>query len=201
MRGESDREPRDRQEQPLDDVLLIERVADGDRTAFRELYRTYYPRLFGYVLRMIGRPEVVEEVLDDVLMVVWRKAHRFERRSRVSTWIFGIAYRQTLRALRARGRSPRFEELDSESVLAPDSPERDAHRRQRAERLERALRALSPEQRAVVELTYFEGLSYPEIARIAGCPVGTVKSRMFHARRKLRRLVAELENDETPDSR
>ena len=174
---------------------LLARIADGDRGAFAELYRRYYPRLFRFLMRMTGRPEVAEEVLDDVMVVVWRRAPRFERRARVSTWIFGIAYRQGLRALRRRHRGPGAAarvDLDSERLPSGESPERDLARRARADRVARALAALPPKQRAVVELSYYNELSYPEIARIVGCPVGTVKTRMFHARRRLRKQLPDL---------
>jgi len=196
--GETKRERRTKRERPGHEVELLERVARGDKNAFAELYKTYYPRLFGYLLRMTGRPDVAEEVLDDVMVVVWRKAPQFESRSRVATWIFGIAYRQALRTFRRRGKRLAETDLDSERLVSNESPERDFDRRQRARRLRRALRALPPEQRAVVELTYDHGLSYGEIAKIVGCPVGTVKTRMFHARRKLRRRLPELETGIEP---
>ena len=81
------------------DSNLLERIADGDRGAFEALYRRYHPRLYGYLLRLLRRPELVEEAVDDALFVVWRKAVGFQGASRVSTWIFGIAYRKGLKAL------------------------------------------------------------------------------------------------------
>jgi RNA polymerase sigma-70 factor (ECF subfamily) len=169
------------------DQDLLARIEAGDRAAFEELYRAYYPRLFGYAWRMTRRRELVEEVVDDVLLEVWRSAARFDGRSRVSTWIFGIAYRKTLKGLsRLRPTAPPSE------IPVEDpgrDPEQRASDRETSETLEAALRELSSDHRAVVELTYYHGLSYPEIAAIVDCPVNTVKTRMFHARRKLRRLL------------
>lgn len=169
-----------------DESRLLERVREGDREAFEELYRIYTPRLFGYLQRVTRRPDLVEELVDDVMLTVWRQAERFEFRSRPSTWIFGIAYRKALRALRTQRRKKDSEPLEVEPEGRRDTPEGRTLRRERSELLSRALSQLSAEQRAVVELTYFHGFSYPEIAEALDCPVGTVKTRMFYARRHLR---------------
>lgn len=181
------------------DRQLLRRVADRDREAFRRLYDRYYRRLFNYVFSVIRRPEMVEEVVDDVLIAVWRGAESFAGRSRVSTWIFGIAYRQAMKALRRR--SPELDTLESEPRDRERGPEGLMMRRELSSILGRALDRLSPEQRAVVELTYFEGCSYPEIAEIVDCPVNTVKTRMFYARRKLREILPELGIDDPSGSR
>jgi RNA polymerase sigma factor (sigma-70 family) len=171
---------------------LLRGCAEGDLRAFEELYAGYYRRLFGFALRVTRRAELVEEIVNDVLLAVWREAGRFDGRSRVSSWIFGIAWRQSLKALE---RDRRRTALEAEAARDLDhfdpspGPERAAEARESSGALRRALAALSPEQRAVVELTFFEGLSYPEIAGILDCPVNTVKTRMFHARRRLRELL------------
>ena len=171
---------------------LLRRCAEGERAAFEELYGRYYRRVFGFALKITRRADLVEEVVNDVLLAVWREAARFDGRSRVSSWIFGIAWRQSLKALE---RDRRRSALEAESVAHREvfdpspGPERAAAARERGGAVRRAITALSPEQRAVVELTFFEGLSYPEIAAILACPVNTVKTRMFHARRKLRELL------------
>src|SRR6476620_2363729 len=81
------------------DVLLLERVAGKDRVAFQELYQRYYQRLFGFIFKLTRRPDVVEEALNDTLLAVWKGAGSFDHRSRVSTWILGIAHRQAMKAL------------------------------------------------------------------------------------------------------
>ncbi|HVS64710.1 MAG TPA: sigma-70 family RNA polymerase sigma factor [Thermoanaerobaculia bacterium] len=174
------------------DSRLIAAVARGDRRSFEALYRRYYPRLFGYLLNLVGSRELAEEVLDDTMVVVWQKAGGFERRSKASTWIFGIAYRRALKGLTRRRREP--ETAESARVLdelsAPDSPERDLGRKELRESMFSALAELSIEQRSVVLLAYFEDLPYSEIASVLECPVNTVKTRMFHARRRLRALLS-----------
>ena len=177
------------------DVLLLEQVAAKDRSAFQELYHRYYQRLFGFIFKMTRRPEVVEEALNDTLMAVWQGARSFDGRSRVSTWILGIAHRQALKALSRVKRAERDPGVDAEE--GPEGPESLAARRELASALGRALAQLPPEQRAVVELTYYHGCSYPEISTIIGCPVNTVKTRMFHARRRLRGLLTAAGLDES----
>jgi RNA polymerase sigma-70 factor (ECF subfamily) len=174
------------------DAALLERIGRGDRAAFEAFYRRYYRPLFAYLLRLTGRPEAVEELVDDTLMVVWHRAADFAGRSRPSTWVFGIAYRKGLKELSRRQRDER-RRVDAEpEPVELDGPDRRWGRRELAARVAEALERLPAEQRAVVVLTYYHGLPYPEIAEILGCPVGTVKTRMFHARRKLARLLPEL---------
>jgi len=173
-----------------DETSLLRRVAARDRSAFEALYHLYYRRLFGYLFKLTQRGEIVEELVNNVLLEVWRGAARFDGRSRPSTWIFGIAYHKALKALaRATAGTAAKAAAEREEPATTEGPESLLTRRQLAGVLGRALAALPPEQRAVVELTYYYELSYPEIAQIVGCPVNTVKTRMFHARRKLRELL------------
>lgn len=177
------------------DLELIERIAARDRAAFELLFQRYYRRLFGFVYRISRRPELVEEVVSDVLFAVWSDAARFDGRSRLSSWILGIAYHKALKAIALDGRRRRGEEPVSAADREPDrtpGPDSLMAAREASSLLGRALARLSAEQRAVVELTYFEGLSYPEIATLLDCPTNTVKTRMFHARRKLRETLPAL---------
>ncbi|HUP42908.1 MAG TPA: sigma-70 family RNA polymerase sigma factor [Thermoanaerobaculia bacterium] len=179
------------------DARLLDRVAGGDQGAFEDLYHRYHRRLFGYLLRVLRRPALIEEVLDDVMLAVWQGAHRFDGRSRASTWILGIAHHKALKALdRVRRESDREGGEPPEALDHPTAPgrgpERAAARSELRTKLRSAMEVLSPVQRAVVELTFFYGYSYPEIAEIVGCPVGTVKTRMFHARRLLKERLPEL---------
>ncbi|MDH3546434.1 MAG: sigma-70 family RNA polymerase sigma factor [Gammaproteobacteria bacterium] len=168
------------------EFALLGRVRRGDRGAFSELYRLYHPRLYGYLRRLLQDPATVEEVLDDVMLVVWKDAGKFRGGSAVSSWVFGIAYRKALTSMRAERRyqAPLDHSTDAETVASAD--------KQHVEWIRAALIQLSPDHRQVVELTYFSGFSYQEIAEIADCPVNTVKTRMFHARRRLKVLLPAL---------
>jgi RNA polymerase sigma-70 factor (ECF subfamily) len=174
------------------DTQLISRVSGGDRSAFEELYRRYQVRLERFLGNLVRQPQLVEEVLDDTLLVVWERAAGFKGESKLSTWIFAIAYRKAMKALR-RYDAP-IEDHDAENRASPeDNPEQAFGQTRLHHLLREAMAELSPDHRGVVELTYFNNLSYREIAEIMECPVDTVKTRMFYARRHLkRRLDGEL---------
>jgi RNA polymerase sigma-70 factor (ECF subfamily) len=164
-------------------------VAGGDQDAFEALYRGFYPRLRRFLERMMRRPQLVEEVLNDTMLVVWRKAHTYNLRSKVSTWIFAIAYRKALKAL-TRVDDPVDLDFEDDASEADSGPEAELMEQELRVFLSHALTSLSADQRAVIELTYYHGCTYREIAEIMKCPLGTVKTRMLHARRKLRALLA-----------
>ncbi len=172
---------------------LVRRVARGDVEAFEAIYRRYRLRVARFAARLTRHPDIVEEVVNDTMVVVWQKAGRFRGRSKLSTWILGIAYRITLKRLRESSRRTRAEvelPLEPQSSEA-DEPEARLSRSQSRERIRQALLRLSPKHRAVIELTFFEELSYREIAEVVGCPHNTVKTRMFHARRHLRQVLED----------
>lgn len=172
-----------------DDLILIRRVAAKDRQAFETLYHRYARRLYGYLAKFIRQQEVAEEVLNDVMLVVWQNASRFDNTSRLSTWILGIAHHKAL----ARSSKAPADALPATPEWSDrEDPEGVVTRQELGHILTRALDALPPEQRAVVELTFYHGCSYREVAAITGCPVNTVKTRMFHARRRLVQLLARL---------
>ena len=177
------------------EAAMVGRVAQGEGEAFEALYRCFYPRLGRFLERMTRRPQLVEELVNDTMMVVWRRAHTYDRTSKVSTWIFAIAYRKALKALQ-RLDDPVDHEPDEEPGELQAGPEGQLLRQERRLLLGRAVATLPPEQRAAIELTYFHGCAYREIADIMGCPVDTVKTRMYHARRKLKGLLAASIGDE-----
>ena len=168
------------------ELELLRQVAAGDRTAFKELYLIYHRRLARFLMRMTSRHDLIEEVINDTLWTVWLKAGDFRGDSLVSTWIVGITYRRALKALRRHGAARPM--LVEEVAVAPDAQLEDENR----EWLGQALAELPLEQRMVMEFSYLMGHSCEEIAQIMQCPVNTVKTRMFHAREKLRRSLPRL---------
>ena len=168
------------------ELELLRQVAGGDRTAFKELYLIYHRRLARFLMRMTSRHDLIEEVINDTLWTVWLKAGDFRGDSLVSTWIVGITYRRALKALRRHG--PARPMLVEEVAVAPDTQLEDENRQW----LGQALAELPLEQRMVMEFSYLMGHSCEEIAQIMQCPVNTVKTRMFHAREKLRRSLPRL---------
>jgi RNA polymerase sigma factor (sigma-70 family) len=167
------------------DLALMSRIVARDLRAFESLYRIYHPRLDRFLGLVTSRRVIVEEALNDTMLVVWRQPAAYTGQCKVSTWIFAIAYRTALKALRTQDEpveAPAAENLASEEA----GPEQQLSLRQTRAALARALETLSAEQRAVLILTYFHDLPYAEIARVVDCPVDTVKTRMFHGRRRLR---------------
>lgn len=172
-----------------DEARLLLRIADRELRAFEELYRLYHPRLTRFLTNMLRRPHMVEEVLNDTMLVVWNRPTGYNGTSKVSTWIFAIAYRKALKALR-RHDEP-VEDKQAEIRPSPDAgPEQQVEQRQVQEVLLSAISELSADHRAVVDLTYFHEVGYREIAETMDCPVDTVKTRMYHARRHLRSKLA-----------
>jgi len=170
-------------------VRLLERVGERDLLAFETLYRIYHPKLTRFLTSMLHRPHLVEEALNDTMMVVWKRPDKFNGASKVSTWIFAVAYRTALKA-RSRFDEPVEDRADLEPVDDEADPERSLNQRQVQKVLLAAMSKLSPEHRAVLDLTYFHDVGYREIAEILDCPVGTVKTRMHHARRYLKTMLA-----------
>lgn len=190
-------------EQDEVDRALLRRIARGDRDAFDALYFDYHRRLSKFLLRFSTQYPNVEEIINDTMFSVWKQASEFEGRSKVSTWIMGIAFRQASNMLRGLDRARRRDREAAEQKLHWDEAPSDAERIASSDWIGRALEQLPVEQRAAMELAYVFGHSTIEIAEICDCPVNTVKSRMFAARRALRSLLPALAGERSvgPDQR
>lgn len=190
----------EREQRALDDAdrqvaTLLERVAQGDRTAFESLHRRLHNRVYAFVLRRLRDPSLAEETTVEVFFELWRNAGRFRGESRPSTWVFGIAHFKCLAASRALRRSKRSAVIATESEVLEGMPDDlDAEdaiaARERVSQVKAALGALPEGQREVVELAFVEGLAYGEIAARLGVAEGTVKTRISRARTVLRRVLS-----------
>ena len=172
-----------------DDYALLSRIAMGDTAAFEAFYKAYYPRLFRFILRMTQQPDMVEELIQETLLVVWEKPDHFNHTSKLSTWVFGIAYHKALKLISKNGRNQH--DMDDWLEQIDDPNANPALNSENQDWLNYALSSLSAEHRAVIELTFYHDLSYQEISRILDCPENTVKTRMFHARKKLQLIAAQ----------
>ncbi len=169
--------------------LWIQQIVEGDRGAFEKLYQAYQARLFRYLFRMVGDENTAEELTNDVMVAVWKGAASYRAQSKPSTWLFGIAHHKALNELRRR-RPPTVEVETVRELAAPGrGPEGSVEREQVHRSVLRALQQLSAEHREVVELTFYQGCSYQEIAEIMQCPVNTVKTRMFYAKKRLQEVL------------
>ena len=168
-----------------DNMSLIAGVQQRQLPAFEQLYLRYHVRVAHFLRRFTGCHETIEEIINDSFMVVWAGAKNFRSRSQVSTWVFGIAYRTALKALRRRRNVCYLSELSDDHEFSTD-PTADTERK---DWLDYALGRLSVDQRVALTLAYQQGFSMYEIADITASPVGTVKSRMFLARAKIRETI------------
>jgi RNA polymerase sigma-70 factor, ECF subfamily len=167
--------------------LLLARVARREREALAEIYARFQRPLFSYLFHLLGERGLAEDVLQEVMVIVWQRAHTFQGTGRATGWIFGIAHHQAFKALRRDARAT-LVELGTAADL-PDralDPEADLLRQATHEEVAQALARLTPEHREVLELAFFQDFASKEIAAIVGIPAGTVKSRLSYARRALR---------------
>lgn len=164
---------------------LLARVADEDHDALGSLFRIYHPRLFKFVFRLTRSFSIADELVNDIMLVVWQKAGSFRGDSKVSTWIFGIAYRQTMRRV-SKKKLTLAPFADTENVAVENGADLEQE-----DWIQRGLHALPETQQLTVVLVFYLGLSYEETAEVTDCPVNTVKTRMFHARKKLKKLLEE----------
>jgi len=177
------------------DQHWIARIREGNAAAFEALYLELHPRLYGFIYRMTRDHGLAEDLVNETLLLVWEKPEGFNGQSKLSTWIFGIAYRKALKAIAKGARASAAVPLDDLSEVLTDRKVSATREVELENLLSVALDSLSDEQRAVIELTFTEGLAYRDIAVILGCPENTVKTRMFHARRKLEPYLVLLRPD------
>lgn len=176
----------------MSDDALIASVADGDQAALRILFSRHYTRIFRFALRFVKDHEDAKSVVNDTFLIAWQQAAQFEGRSQVATWLLSIARYRALGVVKARRAG--CEPLEDYAGLLVDASERVDDRMQREDSnryLRRCLEALPREQAQLIELHYFRGVSLKEAVTLTGVPINTIKTRMFLARRKLARMMAE----------
>lgn len=175
-----------------DDAKLLAGIARGRERDMSEFYRLYHSRIYAFVLRRLRNSADAAEVANEVMLEVWRGAGGFEGRAKALTWVLGIANHKALDRMRRKGYDATPEEFDPDELSDErESTDELLARLQQAEAVRRCLDRLSDAHRAVVHLAFFEDLGYEEIASILRCPEGTVKTRMFHAKKGLKRCLGE----------
>ena len=175
----------------LSDSQLLEEIGRQNKQALSELYDRYKHSLGAFLMRKLNQQKLVDEVYNDVMYTIWDKATTFRGDSKVSTWIFGIAYRQCLSHYRKESKhSDRLEYAELDDLPQKDETNAD-------ENLHIALASLNEKHRTVIDLAYYYGHSVTEISDIIDCPVNTVKTRLFHARQYLKE---KLQHQSTHDS-
>jgi RNA polymerase sigma-70 factor, ECF subfamily len=175
--------------QATSDDMLLESIADGNRTAMHILYCRHNVRVYRFILRIVRDATTAEDLVSQVFLDVWRTASQFQGRSQVSTWLLSIARFKALTAMRQR----RFEDIDQEDVRQipdeSDTPETSLDRNDTSAILRACVAKLSPAHREIITLVYYHEKSVEEVGAIIGIPQSTVKTRMFYARKQLADLL------------
>jgi RNA polymerase sigma-70 factor, ECF subfamily len=181
--------------QGLEDLELLAKIGEQDRQALAALYDRYGRRVFALAVRMLNDPLGSEEVTQDVFMSVWRRGASYtSKKGKFTTWLFSITHNRTIDELRKRRRDRSRENADIDDHLniqsGDISPADAAVARSEYAKIRAAMERLPVEQKSVVELSYFKGLTQTEIATKTGQPLGTVKTRMRLALKKLRTALS-----------
>ena len=170
---------------------LLQQISLKDEEALSEFYRIFQSRIFAFALSRLSDPNEASDLLNEVMWEIWRGAGRFEGRSSVLTWVFAITHHKIIDRARAHFKHP-MEALTSNIPDERNQRLDDAlHDQQEREFLYRGIHELSDVHRQVVHLAFFEDFSQKEISEILGCPEGTVRARMFYAKRALKRYLEE----------
>jgi len=174
------------------DAALLARVANSDRDAFEVLYRRYVRSFFGLALRRLRDRAQAEDVTQEAFTAVWRSAESYRpERGSAGGWLYTVARNAIVDRMRRNSRADMTAELPE--LASPESgPDEQAEEAYRAWRVHRAVEELNPNEREVIELAYWSGLSQTEVANFLGQPLGTVKTR---TRSALARLADVLEGE------
>jgi RNA polymerase sigma-70 factor (ECF subfamily) len=173
------------------DLACIRRMQDGDARALEDLYDRHTPLLLALASRMLGRPADAEDVVQEIWVRAWSRADSFDpARGTVAAWLVTMTRSRAIDRLRARASRDRAERAPFvDPPASGDAPPRDVEQRETAGQVRAALASLGPDQRQVLELAYFAGLTQSEIASRLGAPLGTVKSWTRQALTRLREAI------------
>lgn len=168
----------------MKELAMMSRIAAGDKVAMRELYETHAGALGNFIKNWLYDPSQAHDLIHETMMDVWRNAARFEGRSSLKSWIFSIARNKSIDLNRRNSRlsyTDNLPEIEDDHIGQEDY----VFGVQNAKRLKQALSKLSNSHMRVLHLAFFEDMKYEDIAEVEGCPVGTIKTRIMHAKKKL----------------
>ncbi|MEO0342368.1 MAG: RNA polymerase sigma factor [Pseudomonadota bacterium] len=168
--------------------VLMQSIGSGDQAALAGLYRALERPVYKFILSKLNDPAEAHDILHEVFMDVWKAAPSFEGRSTVKTWIFGIAYRKTMDHFRKHSRVSVTDDMPEQIDESPDAASCLAASQESAH-VKHCMGELKAEHRSAVELAFFEDMSYGQISEVAGVPEGTIKTRIYHAKKLLMRCL------------
>jgi RNA polymerase sigma-70 factor (ECF subfamily) len=174
-----------------DDIIteLVKAVPGGDEDAFRQLYEMTNRKVYNYLYRMVNNQHMAEDLLIETFTEVWKSARGFRAESKGLTWMIGIARHRAMNAL--RGNRNREDDID-DNIEDPPAQMNTCAASEAAVILETALNRLPPTHREVLDLIFFQGLVYEDVARVTGIPLNTVKTRVFYAKDKLKGILSSM---------
>jgi RNA polymerase sigma-70 factor (ECF subfamily) len=176
----------------LSDQELMRLVQAGDVSPASEIYDRYSSRIYNFAYRFLRNSEAAEDATQEVFVKMLKHANQFHGDAKLSTWLFSITANWCRDYLRKADNKAKEAEDVLFQLPAPSehAPDRNLERRQDEQRIQKALAALTPEQREAILLSRYQGLSYAEIAQISGCSEGAVKTRVFRAMETLKKALA-----------
>jgi len=182
----------------LNDKELLQGIVDQNEKAMEQFYHRFSSLVYRFALRTLKVPIDASEVVNEVMMEVWRKAATFQHQSSVKTWLLSITHHKAVDLVRKNVRHDHEEEALLDDIADPHCPLMELEQSVSNEKyVKKCLSQLSDAHRQVVELTFYEELSYPEMSELLSIPAGTIKTRMMHAKKQLLSCLQRLFNRES----
>ena len=177
---------------PEDDLQLLEGIKNQKQSSLEAFYRNYENSVYRFALSKLNNTFDASDIVNEVMLEVWKSAHRFEGRSKVSTWLLGIAHHKIIDLLRKRKNNT--VDIDDAPDVADDSfsMEQVMEGAENGTFIQKCLSKLKGDHKQAVHLLFFKDYSYEEISEVIECPVGTVKSRIHHAKISLKKCLQKL---------
>jgi RNA polymerase sigma factor (sigma-70 family) len=178
---------------PMDhsEIILLRRIGQKDQSALSQLYDRYHKILFAFAFKILLSREETEEVVADVFVQVWRTAQTYDpKKAKVDTWLFMLTRSRALDRLRRKSKGQKEQEIAKEMPIATPALDHELLVQDRIDRVKKALAQLPAEQRQVLEMAYFDGLTHLEIALKINVPLGTIKTRIRLGIMKLKQILS-----------
>jgi RNA polymerase sigma-70 factor, ECF subfamily len=174
-----------------EELQLVSRIAGGDKVALQVVFSRHHTRVFRFIVRQVRDASMAEELANEVFLDLWRQAGSFEGRSSLATWLLAVARNKSISALRKRREVALDDEYAERIEDGADNSEVLVQKSDKAEALRSVIERLSPEHKAVIDLVYYHEMSVREVGEVLSIPTNTVKTRVFHARKRLADMLED----------
>ena len=174
-----------------EDLAIMKRIANRDESAMSDIYSLYAGPLTGFAKRCLAYESDADDIVHETMMEVWRRPERYEGRSSLKSWMFAIARFKSYDRNRKSSRTV-LSDMEDTRVCEDALPSEALAAAQESSRVRAAMSTLSKPHQRALRLSFFEDMTYKEIAEVEGCPVGTIKTRILHAKRKLMTALGQM---------